>query len=397
MANPRIVNETAVPEILSAEIIDTQIANWTVDAYSKMTDRVWPEIPIAAPYLHHFAGEGMYVLPEVGAACMVCIPGDNTTPFVLCFVAPPLLGGKGVEADEDDVDPETGEVTGQKPHDGYASFGAQRPPGKPGDIWLRGRDGNFVVLHRGGVLQLGANELSQRIYIPLRNLMMDISGRYEHHSAGGSVNWGMQEGQYEEKDTQWVQTYRVYADDKYADIRVACGKVLKPTPIPDSDSKDREKKLGFDIGRQSDTVYEVTFCPDGFNNDGELSAAKAYNQMKFTFQLDDNGRAYCRFDGNVFLSVRKNLFIRVKEDFEVEAKNIKMNATGTMELGSKGNSTTKVSGKTVEIAGAGPGVARQGDTITIALPPPLSALLPPGTPGFLFGNIMTGSSKVKAG
>jgi hypothetical protein len=396
MADPRYSYETAIPEILAGEIIDANVANWTVDVYSKMTDRVWTDIPVGAPYLHHFTGEGMYVVPEVGAACQVCIPGDNTTPFVLCFVAPPLLGSKGVEADEDNVDPETGEVTGQRPYGGYASFGAQRPPGKPGDICFRGRDGNFVTLHRGGVLQLGANELSQRIFIPLRNLMMDISGRYEHHSTGGSINWGMQEGQYEDRDTQFVQTYRIYADDKYADIRTVCGKVIKPTPLPDVDAKDRDKKTYLEVGKDTDTVYEVTLCPGGFNNNGELSVQKAYNQMKFTFQLDDNGRAYCRFDGNVFLSIKGSFFIRVKEDFELEAKSIRMTCSEGAEVGSTGG-VTKVMGTSVELCGAGPGVARQGDSITVALPPAISSMLPPGTPGFLFGNIMTGSSKVKAG
>lgn len=395
MANPRIVNEASIPEIISGNVIDSNLANWTVDVYSTMTDRVWTDIQVASGYLHHFAGEGIYVMPEVGASCEVCIPGDSTAPFVLCFVAPPFLGGAGTSADEENADAETETVTEVQPHEGYASFAAQRSPVKPGDICLRGRDGNFITLHRGGVLQLGANELSQRIYIPLRNLMTDLSGRYEHHSTGGSINWGMQEGEYEENDTQWSQTYRIYADNTYAALRVAAGKVLVPTPIPDYDAPDREKKKGLNIG-DSDGVYEVTLCPEGFNNDGELSDRKAYNQMKFTFQVDDTGRAYCRFDGNVFLSVKNNLFIRVKEAFEVEAKSIKMTCPDGAEMGSSGG-TTKVAGKSIELGGNGPGVARQGDSVAISLPPALSTLLPPGTPGFLFGNVMTGSSKVKAG
>lgn len=392
------VSESAVPEILSGEIIDTNIGDWTVDVHSNMTGRTFPEIAIASPYLHHFAGEGIYALPEVGANCMVCVPGDTTAPFLLCFVAPPLLGGGGGDSDEEDVDETSGEVTGQQMHGGYASFGAQRPPGKPGDIVMRGRDGNHITLHRGGVLQIGANELAQRIYIPLRNLMMDISGRYEHHSTGGSINWGMQEGQFEENDTQFVQTFRLYADDKYADLRIASGKVLTPTKLPSSASDDKATMVSLGIGQDRDEpmVYEVTLAPGGFNNNGELSTKSAHNVMKFTFQVDRAGNAITRFSGNMFMSVQKNLFIRVKEDLTIEAKNLNMQSSGSATVGSTGGAT-KVTGDSADICGAGPAAARQGDTLVCSLPPAISSLLPPGTPAFLFGSIMTGSSKVKIG
>jgi hypothetical protein len=396
---PRKVSERSVPEILQGRVIDTNIANWTVDVHSDMTGRVWPDVQVAAPYLHHVAGEGIYVMPEVSASCVVCVPGDTTAPFVLAFVAPPYMGTGGVEVtDEDAVDEEAQTVDSdkQKPFPSDASFHANRPRAKPGDIMIRGRDGNFVTLHRGGVLQLGASQLAQRIYIPLRNLITDISERYEHHSVAGSINWGIQEGQYENKDAEWVQTFRVLADDKYADIKVACGKGTA-TKLPSADTDDRSKKLELEIGKNDPIVYEVTLAPGAYNaSTGRLATNTSFNSMKFTFQVDRAGRAICKFAGNSFLSVGGKLFVRVKEDLPIEAKSLNISCDDDASVGSTGGNT-KVTGDTVEIAGAGPAAARQGDTILVSLPAPIAALLPPGTPKYLFGNIMNGSSKVKMG
>jgi len=59
----------------------------------------------------------------------------------------------------------------------------------PGDIMLSGADRNFVALRRGGLLEMGANKLCQRVFIPIGNIIRDIAQRYEILSIPGELKF----------------------------------------------------------------------------------------------------------------------------------------------------------------------------------------------------------------
>jgi hypothetical protein len=59
----------------------------------------------------------------------------------------------------------------------------------PGDIHLSTRDGNFVFIRRGGVIQIGATPVCQTIYIPLRNMIQQFSENYDLETVGGQLQW----------------------------------------------------------------------------------------------------------------------------------------------------------------------------------------------------------------
>jgi len=158
---------------VTGTIANVNVVNWTVDVFSKYDRKRYFNIQVGSPYLHPNSGEGLYVMPEVGATVSICLPSDSAPPYVAAFLMPPETLPDTATADAPAGTRSHGAVSKNASD---SSFYGGRPRAQPGDIWLKGRDGNFVILHRGGVLQFGASELAQRICIPLGNHVMDISG-----------------------------------------------------------------------------------------------------------------------------------------------------------------------------------------------------------------------------
>src|SRR5574337_1687504 len=109
--------------IEKGRIVNVNIKDWSVDVAGEYANKIFLDVQVASPYLHYANGEGIYVMPEVGAMCWICIPstGHMAPAFVLGFMAP--------------IDERKGD-DGQIP----ANFRAGRQNLNPGDIMMRTRD-----------------------------------------------------------------------------------------------------------------------------------------------------------------------------------------------------------------------------------------------------------------
>ncbi len=377
-------------KIIDGKVVGVNLVNWTVDVASTYDRHKYLNIQVGSPYLHFSNGEGFYAIPEVGAKCMICLPSDSSPPFVLSFVMPVE---KVTDAGTADAPQGTGGHGGVMKNATAARFDGGRPRGKPGDIGVRGRDGNFVILHRGGVLQIGANELSQRMYIPLDNHMLDISERYSHHNVGGSILWGLAEGRQDSAVAE-CETYRVFADDKYADIRITKGFVANPI--------DPENALPARV------VYEVVVGPKKFNADsGDVGDAGA--EVTYKFALDREGNISTTISGDVFCHIKKKLTLKIDDALDVTGKSASLRFDDGLTL--DGGSSTTVKGDIIRLGSGTQAVARKGDFVstkvmvpvlaTILIPAPLIPGVP--TPLCLIsfqqnlgGVITTGNDRVKA-
>lgn len=159
--------------IETARIMNVNIEDWSVDIATSIDNKLIHDLQVNAAYLHFFGGEGSYVMPEVGALCWIAWPssGKMAMPFVLGFKT----------ESNDDVDPETGETQG-----GYRS---NRPVLVPGDMMMRTRDENFLILRRGGVVQIGSTPICQRMFIPIGNIIRDICQSYSLDSFAGGFDF----------------------------------------------------------------------------------------------------------------------------------------------------------------------------------------------------------------
>jgi hypothetical protein len=334
----------------------------------------WFDIQVSSPYLHGNNGEGIYAVPEVGAKCMVCIPGDSSPPYVSSFVMPVEI------TDMATVDSPQGTTSNSSPgaSTSGASFAGGRQRGKPGDIVMKGRDGNFVILHRGGVLQIGSTELSQRIFVPLNNMVMDVSDNYYHHNAGGTVYWGMQPTLKQDKfPSEYLHTFRIFANDKYADVRIKAGTIADPF----KGTLDSKVVLG-------DVVYEVTVAPQGFDpTTGAIQDSKALTQ-RFAFDKT----------GNVLLGGTGSLSVNFNDNVSIDSGALlSLSAATSMTLKSEeivlDAKNISLQGKTVKIGPGGAAAAHVGSVVKVTIPfTPMP--VPGGPPLTLYGTVLSGENTV---
>lgn len=376
---------------VSGRVIGVNMVNWTVDVISSFDRQRYLNIQVGSPYLHFSNGEGFFAMPEIGATCMVNLPSDSSPPFVMCFIMP---FEKVNDTSAPDAPQGTRSHGGVMPHATDARFDGGRPKAKPGDIMLRGRDGQFITLHRGGVLQIGSTELAQRIYIPLDNHMLDISERYSHHNVGGSILWGLAEGKTDTSVTN-TETFRVFANDKYADIRITRGVVNEvPTVSP--------------LPKQ--VIYEVAIAPKGFNADsGDVADSDTVKNIIYQFALDRDGNVSMVVKGDVFVQFNKKLTIHAAEEIAiVSKKGVSILVDKGLDI--SGGSYTHVKGEIVRLGAGTQAVARKGDMVQTKVAIPVLCTIvfagppkPGPNPGSLVsfqqdlgGVIVSGNDAVKA-
>lgn len=381
-------------DVVQGRVFNVNLLNWTVDVVAKYDQRRYFDIQVSSPYMHYNNGEGMYALPEVGAVCLVCIPSDSSPPFVLAYVMPhELIDDAGTE----DAPDGTASHGQPQKYATAASFAGGRPRANMGDIWLRTRDENFVILHRGGVLQLGATPLAQRIYIPLNNVIHDVSGNYAHYNTGGAISWGVQEGpSVQHSPTQYMQTVRVFADDKYADIRMTAGKVRAPMQEPDGDKGESDAISQFKLGTEKDSpiIYEIAVAPGGFTSEnGDVADKTIHNKTVMRFFFDRAGGTFLRAEGNVLISCHKKLRLKVTDDIAIEGK-ANMNVTCDQDITINGKGSLILKGGILRLGQGTTPIARQGDVVQLIFPFTPMMQLP--TPMPISGTILSGNSKVLA-
>jgi len=371
------------PYIFRAKVVDINLVAWTVDVHSQYEEMFFGDVPVGSPYLHYTRGEGFTAIPEIGSYCFVCVPSDTSPPFVLSFVMPRV---------ESVLDGNTEGVDVAAVNKGY-SYGGGRLDPKPGDIYLRGRDGNFVILHRGGVLQVGSTELAQRVYIPLENFVMDFAEKYNLHAAGGSIAWAIQEGPVETQPTQWSQTFRVFANSKYADIRVVAGKVH--VPVGEHSNGFQTDITDLEIGTKDSApvIYEVAISKEGFNAEsGVVKDASTVESTVLRYFFDREGNCFMRSEGNVMIGIQKKLRLKVKGGIEIVEGNLNLSVETDMKVTAGG--TVELTGAVLKLNGGESPVAKVGDLVTcmITAPVPITVGPPPGTPGtILAGASFTGT------
>jgi hypothetical protein len=160
-----VEGRSASAVIAHGRIIDVHPDGWTVDVQLE-EGSTFHNIPVASPYLHLSNGEGIYVTPEVEAHCLVLTrSAEGQRPIVLSYLPMRDVGGN-----VDDFS------------NGRGSF-------PPGSFILQGRDGNFVRLLRGGLLEVGASEGASTQYYPLSDLVRTIAQQHELLVSGSRIRF----------------------------------------------------------------------------------------------------------------------------------------------------------------------------------------------------------------
>lgn len=397
-------------QLMEARVFDVNFVNWTVNVNTIFDQRTYYDIQVSSPYLDPVGPAGIYVGPEVGTKCIVALPGDGSPPFVLAFIMPAITL-EDTSSEEAPVG--TAPSGGEKRGSGDFTYSGGRARMKPGDIVAQGRDGNFMVLHRGGVAQFGATPLAQRLCIPLGNLVTDIAQNYNLFTGGGTINWAVQDRSNEDPTSEWRQTVRVFANDEFADLRFAMGTVRSPVPEPTGDPGEDSSNNQLEIGTSEEVVFEMVLARGGFESDaGEFKGAA--EDVRVRIFLDRAGNMMGRWEGSVNLRVKKRFRATVDKNLEVFCReNINVEADGTLRLIGKKGLEIGTGGGATTINGGGQPVAFVGSNVQSQVAPmtlmvvavaPIPVVTPagpgsiaPGTPlgyvqpGFIEGVVQTGN------
>jgi hypothetical protein len=305
---------TAQPRTVLVEkcvIISVYPEDYTVDARSELTHRFYPKIAFMTPYCNQANGEGINFMPEVGATCWVCRSSEqNRYAFVLGWTM---------------VDEE-------------GSYRGGRELLNPGDIQLSTRDGNFVTLRRGGILQIGATPICQRIYIPVRNMMQDFSENYEMHTPAGDLTWMVlrapEDGEGHQR-CEWTLAVKEFADD--------------PNENPIS-----LLKIG-SHGDGNDTILTLqTRDKGGGAVKFSLEITKA-GELKWTFEkltLEIKTTAYAKVVQDATLEFLANLTMTAAASISLAAQSLSLAAQGGGGSVSLGAAGATINGNLVNLGDA---------------------------------------------
>ena len=143
-------------------VVTVNIRDYTCDVTTEFTFKNKFDIPFMTPYCNQVQGEGINFMPEVGSTCWICTPSEE-----------------GREAF----------ILGWTMVDEGGAYRGGRELLNPGDLHFSTRDGNFLHLRRGGIIQIGATPICQRIFLPIRNIIQDHCENYELHTLAGDLTW----------------------------------------------------------------------------------------------------------------------------------------------------------------------------------------------------------------
>jgi hypothetical protein len=282
-----------------AEVTDVNRKTWTCRVESRHRAKTVFDIQVLSPYTHYQGGEGIHHLPEVGAICYLAFPSDNTPPFIMGY-----KGAASVRRSEDEGPERSADSEGSSDTD--VSFQARRPNLNPGDIALTTRDQNFLFLRRGGVLQIGATPISQRVYIPVLNYIKDFCENYELANFAGEVSWQVlrqEDDPSGNAPATYVLRVNTSAQDENATVRVRYMALAEP-------------------GESRRRAWEVKIAPNGINREDGSITEEVYSLI-----VEDDG-AYAeivgaardvRIKGDDTLNVEGTRTVNTTSDFVVNA------------------------------------------------------------------------------
>jgi hypothetical protein len=140
------------------------------------------DVPVTPLFLSP-NGQGVWFLPEVGTRVLVGTIGKSSRNEYSFLI------GACFHVDSSSTDDSTALEDGSAVEDvSNVDFRNNRPILQPGEIVLSSSDRNFIVMRKGGIIEIGATQAAKRFYVPLQNLVRDLCQIYELQSSAGSLH-----------------------------------------------------------------------------------------------------------------------------------------------------------------------------------------------------------------
>jgi hypothetical protein len=348
--------------IEQGRIVNVNIKDWSVDVAGEFANKIFLDVQVSSPYLHYANGEGIYTMPEVGAMCWVCLPstGHMSPPFVMGFMAP---------------------IDERKGSDGKiaANFRASRQNMNPGDTMIRTRDDNFIILRRGGVVQIGATPIAQRLFIPLRNIIRDMCENYDLFSLAGEMTWSVDRTD-QTTDGSAPTLFSLKAKNKANEPEHAA--ILTLGSHKDDDQLTLNMLIKESGAAGAKTMVQMRITKTGgvswsMEEDFVLTAKKSIH-----LTAQEEGAIFEALKGEMLLSAAKKLTIATKDSLSIEAAKDAILKAASLTV----NAPTDINGK----VNLGQGAAHPvplGDELVVLITKIIDGFVNPNKPHGLYAPV----------
>lgn len=251
------------PHVYRGRVLDVNVRLYTVAVAADFAKKVLTSISFAVPYAHPANGEGIYFMPEVGSTCWICEPSDGNKPFVVGWGAVPMQG----------------------------DYRNNKMSLNPGDIYLGTRDENFLILRRGGVVQIGGGPLSQRMFLPINNTIKDFCENYGLYTLAGDFEWS------------------IGRDENNTDGKRPAHVVLKARQFADNPEPVARLEIGSHDG-DDETILSLLVWDSGDTG----------HSVKFSLFLDKAGNMQMKAEKDVDMTVMGKFDLTVEKDMTLSSK-----------------------------------------------------------------------------
>lgn len=287
------------------------------------SNKTFRDVQPLVPYHHYENGEGFHHMPEVGAHCMIGSPSDNTPAIIMGYIAPPRVLTSSDDAPERSTMSPEGSSTD-------VSYQSKRPDLNPGDLGISGRDENFLIIRRGGIVQIGATGIAQRIYIPIGNFIKDFCENYEMSAVGGDVAWTVERPELDptgKAPCSWTMHMHEFAADKKATVRI--------------------RHLPLSSGGAKKSAWEVHVAPQGIDKESGAVSSATYSMLVLT---DGTKTEFVGGSRSVTVNGDDTLAVKGKRTVTVKGED-KLTVDGGITMTAKGS--VAIDGAKVELGGIG--------------------------------------------
>ena len=280
---------------------------YTVDVDTVTTNKSdITDIPVASMYAHQHHGGTAFSMPEIGAYCYLFESADGTK-FVMGFVVNPSPVSK-----------ELVDENGQVVQAGAAllpNYGGRRGLLEAGDHILATKDGNMVAVRSGGVVQISATSLCQRLLIPVENLIRDYFQRYEARSPLGEITWGhetiVNPGEDLTTGVLIAGNWRENAQDTDFSVEIRCGKLNESVLDSEADGEHL-----FAAGKTKDGIGVL--ATDNVANLSICVFARGGEAVSYKMQVTREGDVFALAAGDVHIEYGKSFYVSIANTGKVE-------------------------------------------------------------------------------
>lgn len=221
-----IATSYGVPQIIKGKIISVDTVKHTVTVQGEGNE-IHEGIQFMPRHLSS-DGTGSFVSPEANMIVWLCTPSSEATPFILGAAAVPKQTDP-----EDDEDPN--------------DYRMNRPVLNEGDEMVASRDTGYIIMRKGGILEVASTQLAKTMWVPVENLIHSFCENFIVESPGGVAKllirdqdetWGADKSPVELKltvkefagdpfDVFDLRIGRIAAeDDQYIPIAGATGQIV---------------------------------------------------------------------------------------------------------------------------------------------------------------------------